>query len=129
MCILKTFYKIYQKTNDSYIITKQHDNSLQVDIETDINIIDNAILKHELFREEEKVTESAENLKSSEKNQQLLEVENPELWSPESPHVYQLKTTLLNQAGEVIEEVIQNVGFRTFTLDPDEGLLDRKSVV
>src|SRR5690625_3192967 len=120
---LKTRGENHLESNGIYISTKQLDHTWQVDIESDIIITENATLRHELFRKEEKVTESEASLNSSEKNQQLLEVENPELWSPESPSLYQLKTTLLNQAGEVIEEVIQNVGFRTFTLDSNEGLL------
>src|SRR5699024_6929354 len=56
------------------------------------------------------------------KNQQWLTVKRPKLWSPKNPNLYELKTTLLNQAGQVIEEVSHRVGFRSVNLDPDKGL-------
>jgi len=49
-------------------------------------------------------------------------VKRPKLWSPKNPNLYELKTTLLNQAGQVIEEVSHRVGFRTVSLDPNKGL-------
>ncbi|KAF1298330.1 glycoside hydrolase [Enterococcus sp. JM4C] len=41
-----------------------------------------------------------------------LTVDNPKLWSPESPHLYTAEFQLL-QAGEVIDEFHQTVGIRT----------------
>src|SRR5690606_38356713 len=50
----------------------------------------------------------------------VLEVTNPRVWSVDSPNLYQLTTTLL-QDGRTIDETTTRTGFRTFTFDPDRG--------
>src|SRR5690606_40559429 len=47
----------------------------------------------------------------------VLEVTNPRVWSVDSPNLYQLTTTLL-QDGRTIDETTTRTGFRTFTFDP-----------
>lgn len=49
-----------------------------------------------------------------------LKVGNPKLWSIDSPNLYQLRTTLL-QDGKTIDETITKTGLRSFTFDPDKG--------
>lgn len=49
-----------------------------------------------------------------------LKVGNPKLWSIDSPNLYQLRTTLL-QDGKMIDETITKTGLRSFTFDPDKG--------
>lgn len=49
-----------------------------------------------------------------------LKVNNPELWSTETPNLYQLKTTV-TQDGKTIDETITTTGFRSYTFDPDKG--------
>ncbi|MEM9480704.1 MAG: sugar-binding domain-containing protein [Verrucomicrobiota bacterium] len=51
-----------------------------------------------------------------------LEIENPKLWSPKSPHLYGL-TFSLSKGGEVIDEVKGYVGLRTFEKGDDDKLL------
>lgn len=46
-----------------------------------------------------------------------MQIVSPALWSPDSPHVYQLMTILGNQV------VVQHVGFRDIAFTPDHGLL------
>lgn len=49
-------------------------------------------------------------------------ISNPHLWSPESPSLYIVVTTILNvETGEILDEVFNNVGFRWFSFDADKG--------
>jgi beta-galactosidase len=47
-------------------------------------------------------------------------VPEPQLWSPDHPHLYRLRTTL-RRNGKVIDLVEETVGFRDFSFDPDKG--------
>ncbi len=49
-----------------------------------------------------------------------LEVKNPRLWDVESPELYPVKITLLEN-GEPIDADSTRIGFRTFTADKDRG--------
>ncbi len=48
-------------------------------------------------------------------------VSQPKLWSAETPHLYLLEICLYNQAGDLMEVVRQNFGFRRFELK--DGLM------
>lgn len=64
----------------------------------------------------------------SEKTNVELHVKNPLLWNIDTPIIYTLKTTIL-QNGEKIDETTTNTGFRSFVFDPDSGfLLNGKNV-
>lgn len=49
-----------------------------------------------------------------------LKVSNPKLWSIDSPHLYQLKTTVSHN-GKVIDQALTTTGIRTLTFDPNKG--------
>ena len=49
-----------------------------------------------------------------------LKVSNPQLWTLDTPNLYTLKTTVL-QDGKQIDATTTQTGFRTFTFDPDKG--------
>lgn len=49
-----------------------------------------------------------------------LKINHPHLWSPEDPYLYQLKSQLVVN-GDLIDEQINNVGFRWFSFDADKG--------
>lgn len=49
-----------------------------------------------------------------------FEVQNPALWSVDDPNLYKLEVSLVVD-NQQTDEVIQNVGFRTFRFDADEG--------
>lgn len=51
---------------------------------------------------------------------QQMTVLNPELWSPDTPALYKLKTTVSNEEA-TFDEVETNVGIRHFTFSPDSG--------
>lgn len=57
-----------------------------------------------------------------------FEVLKPELWSPESPALYTLRTSII-QNGFVTDVMEEQVGFRTFSFDAQRGLtLNGKSI-
>ena len=69
------------------------------------------------FKESEKVPGESQryfNLESK--------VSSPELWSPESPQLYQLVTTV-EVGGQVMDQKVTEFGIRTFAFDPTNGFL------
>jgi beta-galactosidase len=54
--------------------------------------------------------------------QPVISVKQPNLWSPETPYLYQAKTRLLeNGTGKVLDEVKVDVGLRFFSFDAEKG--------
>ncbi len=49
-------------------------------------------------------------------------VSSPVLWSPESPKLYKLVTTI-SVAGQAVDQVTTSFGIRTVAFDPNEGFL------
>jgi len=47
---------------------------------------------------------------------------NPILWSPESPSLYQLVTTV-ESAGKIVDRTVTEFGIRTIAFDPEKGFL------
>ena len=59
---------------------------------------------------------------------QSLTVDNPELWSPDDPNLYRLRS-LVKIGGEVIDEVNTTIGIRVFSFSADTGFsLNGKSM-
>lgn len=54
---------------------------------------------------------------------------NPKLWSAECPNLYELKLVLKRENGEVIENVIEKVGFRRFEIEKNILKLNGKKIV
>ncbi len=48
-------------------------------------------------------------------------VNNPKLWSPNSPYLYELQLVLTTQKGEVLDKKTTPVGFRWATVDSKKG--------
>ena len=53
---------------------------------------------------------------------QTISVALPALWSPETPRLYKLVTTI-HSAGKLTDHVETEFGIRTFAFDPDQGFL------
>ncbi len=52
----------------------------------------------------------------------IMNVENPQLWSPEMPTLYTVKTSIVDtKTNQVIDEVKNPLGFRWYRFDPNEG--------
>lgn len=49
-------------------------------------------------------------------------IDSPDLWSPETPSLYLVKTTLIDsKSGKLLDEKNHKVGFRWFTFDGNKG--------
>ncbi len=59
----------------------------------------------------------------------VVRVENPRLWSPESPTLYELVLEVRDAAGELTEVVPQQVGIRRFAIEDGILRLNGKRVV
>lgn len=54
----------------------------------------------------------------------LTDIANPKLWSPETPHLYKVVSTITDAASkEVLDEVINPLGFRWFSFDAQNSFL------
>lgn len=65
-----------------------------------------------------KITEG----KVSTDNALALKIDNPLLWSPETPHLYDLNLRLINPNGETIDEVKSYFGMRKISLGDHKGV-------
>ncbi len=62
------------------------------------------------------------------KTELYLELESVSAWTPETPVLYTLESRLINEKGEILDEQIVKIGFRSIAFDPDHGfLLNRNS--
>jgi len=53
---------------------------------------------------------------------QVVELSSPKLWSPDTPHMYTLRT-LIKQGSVVVDRYDTPFGVRSIQMDPDKGLL------
>lgn len=58
-----------------------------------------------------------------------IEVQQPRLWSAESPFLYDLTITLRNEKGEIIEVIPQRIGFRKIEISNGHFLVNGKPVL
>jgi len=55
-------------------------------------------------------------------NEALLDVPSPQPWSPDEPNLYRLETSIRSpETGQILERVVQNIGFREIALDAQNG--------
>lgn len=121
-------------TNGIYISTKRIGNRWEVEADTEYNIVSDVRISHKIIRENRIIALSEEIVKAEGKNgvnTQRMYVEDPLLWSTDEPNLYKIVTEMDliktdghgNRVIECIECIAQNIGFRTITMDPDQGLL------
>ena len=65
----------------------------------------------------------------AEESQYVMKVENPELWSAESPILYDLLLEVMDENGQVTEVIPQRVGFRRFEMKDSIMMLNGKRIV
>lgn len=104
-------------TNGIYVTTTSCEGGWQVDIATQLagEGGDAVLTQRILDAQGNQVALHRHPAKGAEVHQRLF-VPQPALWSCGQPNLYLLETTL----GEQV--VVQNIGFRTFTVTPDHGL-------
>ena len=47
---------------------------------------------------------------------------NPQLWSPDTPNLYKVYTSLCDKEGNKLDGVLNSMGVRTFSLDAERGI-------
>ena len=65
----------------------------------------------------------------AEESQYVMKVEKPELWSAESPVLYDLLLEVMDENGQVTEVIPQKVGFRRFEMKDSIMMLNGKRIV
>ena len=50
-----------------------------------------------------------------------VEITAPQLWSPDTPHLYKVYTSLCDKSGKELDGVLNTMGVRWFELNPDKG--------
>lgn len=117
----------YFVTDGSYISTKPQGENWLVDVEIE------AISKGEQVEAEithcitdgqgKEVALSAQKVSVGSKVEvykQQLSVKAPVLWDIDQPYVYHITSKLIVK-GKVLDKVTQNLGFKQFIIDPDQG--------
>lgn len=72
--------------------------------------------------EEKKISFNTKNLAQT---QTILElnIKDPELWSPNSPYLYNIEATLYDTKGNQVDQYIFKKGFRWYAMDKDRGFV------
>lgn len=129
---LKERSKNHIVTDGVYISSKCNGERWEVDVDTEYNAVTDVRISHRIIYKDKIIASSEELVKAGDNkvSSQRLYVENPLLWSTDEPNLYKivtqmelLKTHNDSETVECIECITQNIGFRTITLDPGQGLL------
>lgn len=98
---------------------------IEVEIENQSDKNENLIVQNTLFDPSGNIVSQNEEDISVKANRNgtlntELTINTPQLWSLETPSLYQLQTTVKKE-GKQIEQSQLRTGFRTFAFDPDKG--------
>ncbi len=98
------------------------------DIKNDAGTSSQVKVVNQIINPEGKIIQTLEkslNLKSGEKTSFELaskEITRPVLWSPESPQLYQVKTTMIDtKNNQILDEISNPLGFRWFKFTGSDG--------
>jgi beta-galactosidase len=99
--------------------------SVKTNVVNDANVIRKFELVHKVFDAQHKeiatIRKSITALAGADVEVKMdTQIQNPKLWSPDQPYLYQVKTTILEN-GKVIDELTNPLGFRWFSFDPNTG--------
>ena len=130
---LKTRDENHISTDGIYITTKQADHGWEVEIDTELAVQGGLVLSHSLMYEGDEIATTSNiihpNKTHTVHDRQHVFIKNPQLWHTDEPNVYRLISRLQRRIPgngnqpilQDIEEQTHPVGFRTVTLDPNEG--------
>lgn len=104
---------------------KLDDSSFVTEIDTELRGKGTSTLRQTVTDNDGKFCVSAEitvNLTAEVQTfSQTLPAFTPLLWSPETPNLYTLKTELIKN-GEIVDEVVERIGYKTVAFTTDKGL-------
>ncbi|NDW19146.1 DUF4982 domain-containing protein [Dysgonomonas sp. 216] len=114
---------VYAYSNN--VTKKQATVNFEVEISNTSNANSTLSINNELISPEGKVVAKktqklAVKAGESGKINASIKVSNPQLWSLESPLLYQLKTTVTD-GGKIIDQTTTKTGIRSYTFDPNKG--------
>lgn len=118
-----------------YVVPRKENDGWSVSIDTEVKTDQKLLVRHTILYNKEETIACFESVLTVDEvrndedvskymvtDHQKIAVKEALLWDIESPNLYQLKTELV--AGEcVIDREVQNFGFRTVILDPENGFL------
>ncbi len=79
----------------------------------------------DLYTVEAEVFDGGNSLGTSEvaaDHKLVIDIDDPKLWSPDSPFLYNLKLTLKNKEGQILDEVTSYFGMRKISLGDHQGV-------
>lgn len=123
---LKMRGKNYIETNGIYISNKKlTESNWEISISTELRMSENGMIRHIIKHNEKDVELIEKKVQATQADiivdESTIMVHQPQLWSSDTPNVYQLQTELYIE-NELIEVVNQNMGFKSIEFDPNEGL-------
>lgn len=108
----------------TYVVPVKKDGYWSVEIDTEVRGCGEAALSHEIIDADGNVVANAYfECQLSEETKticQAIEVTSPHLWDVSDPYLYTLKTELIVD-NITVDEVVENLGFKTFRFDNNEG--------
>ena len=113
--------------SDVKIQTLLDDTFTKADLVIDTKATKAGKVKITLSKDGEELQSVEETLE--EESQYVMKVENPELWSAESPVLYDLLLEVMDENGQVTEVIPQRVGFRRFEMKDSIMMLNGKRIV
>ena len=92
---------------------------ITIDVELQ-NGVDSLNVENTEYRVLTDILYNGKVIATTEGQQSVAEVTNPQLWSPETPHLYTARTRVM-KASELIDEVQTRFGIRTLSYTPEHG--------
>lgn len=114
---------------DMFVKTKLNDSFDEADLTVDLHFMKEAsgTVEVKLYDTDTAIAHVDSELKKDLAISAM--VSNPKLWSAEQPNLYQLEITVKNDDNEVVEVILQKVGFRRFELKDGLMLINGKRIV
>jgi len=97
------------------IVSKE---SATVEVKTELDTTQPLNIKYEILKQGSVV---AQKIVSTNNTTTKLDVKNPELWDLENPQLYTLRTSLLDNNGNLLDNVETNFGIRTIEFSVKDG--------
>ena len=122
----------------TYVYTQKNNKDCEwtLNIETELQIFGNnnkkLKIEHKLF-DGDKIISFLNQSESEKSDKNIFSANLSDImpWNLDNPKLYKIKTRLVDSDGKILDEISQNIGFRTIKINPDKGffLNDRHIVI
>ena len=125
------FWRLTGVARDSYLFARDRKNhisdiristTMQGELRVSTQIVGNGIMSYHLFDAEGNectITETPD----------CLHLNNPQLWSAETPYLYTLVASLTTKKGKILDTVKQKVGFRSVEIKNAQLLVNGQPIL